>query len=904
MRRLPLLSTLLFPFLLFGLLPAAALAARGDVIVTFSERASASQRAETRRSVGVRAKYHLGLKRVQLLSTPPGMSAAQASKRLKRMRLVESASPDRKVFSDDLLSDESRGEEQWELRQPNDADVDGPEAWGSSVGAGATVAVIDTGVDTTHPDLAGQLWNNPGEVPGNGLDDDGNGGVDDLHGWNYGANNNDVGPVMTGTGPNGHGTHVAGIIAAASNRQGTIGLAPAAKIMVLNVADPGAANPQSTSSSSSNIIRGVLYAAAEGAQVASISLSGGAPTSEYDAPFQAVAGQISILVSAGNNAQNLDQTGRWPCMAAAPNLRCIGSSQRDDTISPESNFSDHHVDLFAPGNQILSTRVGGGYDLRTGTSMATPLASATVALMVQAFPSLSPIERLDRLALGDRPRALAGRSVSGVRLNAALALGASAGGPSPFSNSLSPATSRAGQAVTVTAVNPPAGASSFRYSFRSELSTGDRRESVEDGPSTSFRLPQDEDCDQSYRLNVSVVALMPDGSRISSEPKAYAIRCQLTGNDDTGKVLRLFGDGKLGSSRADRLRGGSRGDALMGRGSTDRLLGGGGGDLLAGGEGGDRLYGEAGDDMIGGENGKDRSYGGAGDDIIADEEGNDLLAGGSGNDILLGGLGSDRLDGGLGNDLLYGQSGNDRLTGGPGSGKDRLYGGPGVDAAHGGFGNDIVSGGDGDDSPCYLRGQKVKEGTRGCSHSPLGVIRATGGDEGRLAGIISLQGQGGGDTVFGGEGDDALGGGADSDRLYGGPGADLLSGGSGDDVLFGGEGADVLVGEAGNDVILVDAADSLVAGGPGNDSIGANDGRATGAEIDCGEGDDILALDEQDGQVRHRNCENVQLTGSHFTEPAPPSDGQPAAFRPVRTSLTLTKRLARSHHELYRLGTE
>ena len=386
----------------------------------------------------------------------------------------------------------------------------------------------------------------------------------------------------------------------------------------------------------------------------------------------------------------------------------------------------------------------------------------------------------------------------------------------------------------------------------------------------------------------------------SAEPEPSPGSPPTTGGRGERRTLR--GIGRVGGPRPDRLRGGGSSDALMGAGAADRAHGGSGGDLIAGGAGGDRLYGQAGDDMLGGEAGNDRLDGGTGNDVLADESGRDFLLGGAGNDRLYGGSGVDRMSGDAGNDLLAGQSGDDRMKGGAGA--DNLYGGAGIDAGDGGAGNDTVSGGEGDDSPCYLRGRQVRPGTGGCSHDPAGVIRAVGVDEGRLAAVITLRGGAGSDLLFGGPGADALGGDGDNDTLYGGDGTDLLTGGGGNDALYGGGGADILVGGSGNDGILVNADDTLAAGGPGNDTIAANDGRASGAEIDCGEGTDTLLVDSADSGIRQRNCENIQASDSPFSEPAPPSDGQPTLLRAIRSESALTRRLDRTHNESYLLRSE
>ena len=253
-----------------------------------------------------------------------------------------------------------------------DADIDAPEAWNVSTGSGAmVVAVIDTGVLYTHADLAGNMWNNPGEIPGDGIDGDGNGRIDDVFGFDFA--NNDANPIDD----NGHGTHVAGTIGAVGNNGvGVVGVNWDVQIMALKFL--GANGSGSTSAAVSCL----NYAVAEGAKVSNNSWGGGGFSSAMNTALNAAqaAGHI-FVAAAGNNASNNDAIANYPSNYPQANVIAVASSTRTDTLSSFSNFGATQVDLAAPGSNILSTYGNGGYATLSGTSMATPHVAGATALV-------------------------------------------------------------------------------------------------------------------------------------------------------------------------------------------------------------------------------------------------------------------------------------------------------------------------------------------------------------------------------------------------------------------------------------------------------------------------------------------------------------------------------------------
>ena len=240
----------------------------------------------------------------------------------------------------------------------NDADIDAVEAWHRSTGEGVVVAVIDTGIDLDHPDLVGNLWRNPGEIAGNGIDDDGNGYVDDVHGYDFGGtqlnvhSDSDANPDDR----NGHGTHVAGIIAGeGGNGTGIAGVAPDAQIMALRV---GA--DDSPYLSGFAILQAIEYATANGARVSNNSYG---PLGAFHRPVIEAAGAAGQLFvyAAGNSGRNQDGFGPTNSIYDLDNVIAVAASSLDDTLTGFSNYGENTVDLAAPGHYIRSTYLGGDY---------------------------------------------------------------------------------------------------------------------------------------------------------------------------------------------------------------------------------------------------------------------------------------------------------------------------------------------------------------------------------------------------------------------------------------------------------------------------------------------------------------------------------------------------------------
>ncbi len=302
----------------------------------------------------------------------------------------------------------------WGMNQASDADIDAPEAWSTFTGdPNLVIADIDTGVNMTHADLAGNIWTNPGEIAGNGIDDDANGHIDDTRGWDY--VNNDNNP----TDDNGHGTHTSGTFGATGNNGfGVVGVVWRCKIMPLKFLNASGSGAISAALSS------LQYATRKGVRVSNNSWGGGGFSQSFLDALNASQSVGHIFVAAaGNSSSNNDATPSYPASYSAGNVIAVASTTSADGMSSFSSYGATSVDVGAPGSSILST-YGTGYSYLSGTSMATPHVAGVVALVTGFRPTWTWSQIRTQVISTARPiPALAGRCVSGGVVNAAAALG-------------------------------------------------------------------------------------------------------------------------------------------------------------------------------------------------------------------------------------------------------------------------------------------------------------------------------------------------------------------------------------------------------------------------------------------------------------------------------------------------
>ena len=286
--------------------------------------------------------------------------------------------------------------------------INAPEAWAQGyTGQGVVVAVVDTGVQFSHPDLNSQIYINAGEIGGNGIDDDHNGYVDDTSGWDFYSNDNyaDDG--------NGHGTHVAGIIAAAANGFGATGVAPGAKIMPIRVLGSDG------SGSTNSVAAGIRYAVDNGADIINLSLGG--PLSSVIQTAIQYAQQRNVLVvsAAGNESASLP-TYPARLSASLSNVISVGAYSSAGAIASFSNDvgTSAAVQVDAPGVSIYSTYLNGQYARLSGTSMAAPQVAGLAALALSANSSLTAAQ-LRTLIVAGTSQAISGSDSNGG-VNAAI----------------------------------------------------------------------------------------------------------------------------------------------------------------------------------------------------------------------------------------------------------------------------------------------------------------------------------------------------------------------------------------------------------------------------------------------------------------------------------------------------
>jgi subtilisin family serine protease len=332
-----------------------------------------------------------------------------------------------KAHAAQVAAGDPRAAEQWPL------DGDGPmgaaSAWRQTTGAGLTVAIVDSGADLGHPDLAPNLWTNPGEVPGNGADDDGNGYVDDVHGYDFAEGDG------TPQDANGHGTHVAGIVGArGGNGIGGAGVAWNVRLMIVRVLDAAAHG------TTADVARGIRYAVDNGARIVNLSLAGPTSTPDLqDAVQYAQARGVLIVVAAGNDGADLGSAPTYPAAYAEDDVLGVAATRRDGGLSSVSDYGPG-ADLAAPGEEILSTALGGGYEWRTGTSMAAPEVTGALVLLAAARPDLDAAGLRSALLAGTRKGRLpvaTGALDIGASLRAVIPAGAWVDGASASLSSYS-----------------------------------------------------------------------------------------------------------------------------------------------------------------------------------------------------------------------------------------------------------------------------------------------------------------------------------------------------------------------------------------------------------------------------------------------------------------------------------
>ncbi|HDZ44671.1 MAG TPA: LEPR-XLL domain-containing protein [Phycisphaerae bacterium] len=301
-----------------------------------------------------------------------------------------------------------------------DADIDAPEAWDLTTGsADVVIAIVDTGIDYTHPDLAANMWVNPGEIAGDGIDNDGNGYIDDIYGYDF--INGDSDPYDD----HSHGTHVAGTIGAVGNdAAGVAGVNWTTKLMAMKFLSAGGYG------STAGAIQAINYVTMMrrdfGINVIATNNSwggGGYSSALADAISSADQAGVLFIAAAGNSGSNNDVGSHYPSNYAYDNVIAVAATDHNDNLAYFSSYGATTVDLGAPGVSIYSTVPGNSYSWYSGTSMATPHVAGVAGLLAAMNPQATAAEIKAAILDGADPiSSLTGRTVTGARLNAYASL--------------------------------------------------------------------------------------------------------------------------------------------------------------------------------------------------------------------------------------------------------------------------------------------------------------------------------------------------------------------------------------------------------------------------------------------------------------------------------------------------
>ncbi len=504
------------------------------------------------------------------LRTPPDVDAEALKQSVSKLAGVADFGPNVVYTANATLPTDQLFPYQYGLNNTGqtggmaNADIDGPEAWDLTTGSpSVVVAVLDTGVDYTHTDLARNIWLNPDEVAGNGIDDDGNGYVDDTRGWDF--VNGDANP-MDDNAVNGiyHGTHVAGIIGAEAN--GTYGIAGTAwniQLMPIKVLD------EYGNGDAAIIKAGIDYVRlmrARGVNVVVLNNSYG--SSAYNAQLEFAVQQTAdagmlFVASAGNNSLNNDSTPQYPASFNSDNILSVAASDANDNLASFSNVGGASVDLAAPEVAILSTMaLASGYPHQSlsGTSQAAPYVSGVAALGFALQPQATFHTVRQAIMTGvDKKAIFASTTASGGRLNAENTLKALASSARTYNGDLSGKPSN----DTIVLRQDP-------------VSPGLVHVLVNGLTIAGFSLAD--------TTSVTINGL--GGNDTLTVDESYgAINIPITLNGGTGN------DTLTGGSGNDRLDGGAGGDILNGNGGDDVLIGGVGANTLNGGAGSNWIQG-------------------------------------------------------------------------------------------------------------------------------------------------------------------------------------------------------------------------------------------------------------------------------------------------------------------------
>ena len=749
-----------------------------EVVVLFKADATKAARKALRAQVGAVKHESLGGD-AERLTLAKGVSTKDAAAKLAQSDAVAGAERNAVVRAA-VAPNDTLYSQQWALNSPFKTDIEAESGWTSTDNwqTPVTVAVIDDGVDFSHPDLANQAYINNGEYgsgkQSNGVDDDGNGYVDDWRGWDVFDNDNNVG--YTAQYIDGHGTHVAGIIAAQRNNGiGIAGVSSQARIMAVKILDDYGFGDVAT------IYKGIKYAIDNGAKVVNGSIGFTGSSNLLD-QLVGSAHNVAFVFAAGNSGVSLDSTTVYPCEIPSNNVTCVGSTDESGARSDFSNYSATEVDIAAPGGDILSTvptaANASGYARYSGTSMASPAVAGVAAVMRSKFPELNAYEVRTRLRNGSLPLFSAGTTASGR-----LSLYSGVSGSGPYVPTTTGSASVASGRVTYTA---PAGTAN-RVIVAGSGSTF----TVEDTALTN--ITPGTGCTTVAANKVSctgVTAVTVDAGDLGDFIDAR-VAVPVTVNGGTGPADVKTGSGNdtiTTDAALDVINAGSGNDTITTGDGADQIQPGPGDDNVTSGPGVDNInhLGPV-SGVYDGDDGNDTINAGDGNDVVYDYDGNNTIYMGTGDDYLVSSIGTNQ---------IYGEDGNDSLdvsgsgTVNAGNGDDWVWVSPGGTGTTftGGAGTDMISYAEYDDDV------------------QVAIGFSTNGADGENHTINS-----------------------DIENIMGGRGNDYLYGNAGNNVIIPGIGNDVVTANSGNDTIDMwldtwgpagnELGDDDISGGDGIDTV-------------------------------------------------------------------------------------
>jgi subtilisin family serine protease len=335
-------------------------------------------------------------------------SSAASARRLRRIPGVRFVERNRRFSASSVKApSDPLFRRQWALRSAHVR-----PAWLATLGAGVPVAVLDSGIDLSNPDLAQNVWTNPGELPRSGVDDDRNGFIDDVHGADTVGWDGDPSDGL------GHGTAVAGVIGArGDNAFGMSGVAWDVRLMPVKVLHDSGWGTTAT------MIAGLDYALANGARIVNMSLNG--PDSSRaldDAIRQAERQGVLVVTSAGNDAANRDRVASYPASVRSRAVITVASATRSGALGHGSAWGRRSVDIAAPGEDIVTSDLGDSFTRHSGTSFAAAYVTGAAALLAALHPEASAARLRAVLIASARRGGRVDAAIAGGRLDASAAV--------------------------------------------------------------------------------------------------------------------------------------------------------------------------------------------------------------------------------------------------------------------------------------------------------------------------------------------------------------------------------------------------------------------------------------------------------------------------------------------------